>query len=94
VHHRNYGRICAPRPDYPTSSAPSFMEQNGYLRSQSNVVESSHSNPPAFSIPRIFDIEFRNRMNSALYVYLRRWPTPATFALKLTSVPPRQTPKL
>ena len=55
------------------------MEQNGYLRSQSNVVESSHSNPPAFSIPRIFDIEFRNRINSALYVYLRRWPTPATF---------------
>jgi hypothetical protein len=39
----------------------------------------SHSNPRAFSIPRIFDIEFRNRMNSALYVYFRRWPTPAIF---------------
>jgi hypothetical protein len=42
-------------------------------------VESSHSNPRAFSIPRIFDIEFRNRIDSALYVYSRRGPTPAIF---------------
>jgi hypothetical protein len=27
--------MCAPRPDYPTSSNPLFVEHNGYLRSQS-----------------------------------------------------------
>ena len=29
--------------------------------------------------PAYFRYRFRNRMNSALYVYFRRWPTPAIF---------------
>ncbi len=56
------------------------MEQNGFLRSPSKGQwRVSHSNPPAFSIPRIFDIEFRNRINWVLFDLFPKMATPAIF---------------
>ena len=79
---RTFGRQTAQSPSCICCVRPPWFLNAKLQRLSPRVVEvwvrGAHANPPAFSIPRIFDMEFRKPINSALFGLFPKMATPAT----------------
>jgi hypothetical protein len=95
VQQGNSGRICAPRPSHPTRSDPSFMEQNGLpCRPIQGVVESLTFEPTRLFNPKYFRCGVQEPGKFGPFCLFPKMTLRLSFALRLMSLPPRQTPKL